>query len=124
MGLLNFFCRRHTCRSPLERLSLHLWWGAFAAAALIAAAMGWACIRFGGDAASAWQVSARPWLLVWRLLLFAALVAGWPMWIDLVCNACRMNGTQRALLLRLRMRLAVYLLAYEVLFNAAGFVRP
>lgn len=124
MGPLTVFRRRHTPRSALERLSLRLWWGASAAAALIAAAMGWACIRFGVDATSAWRVSVRPWLLVWRVLLFAVLVGGWPLWIDLVSKACRLNSTQRALLLRLRMRLAVYLLAYEALFNAAGLVRP
>lgn len=117
------FRPRQPPSTPAQRLSARLGWAAIAAAVLIAAGVGGAYLHFGVAAASAWQASARPWLLAWRLLLFAVLIGGWPWWTDLVGAYCRLDGGQRQFLLSLRWRLAAYLLAFEVLFNAADLLR-
>lgn len=57
--------------------------------------------------------SLRPWLMGWRLTLYAVLIGGWPWWIAWLGRYRGWDDT--AHLLALRWRLAAWLVLLELL---------
>jgi len=61
--------------------------------------------------------TAKPWLLFWRMLLFLALIAGWPKWSTLYAQWAGMNKVQLDRMLEYRWRMAIWLLVMEVILS-------
>jgi len=61
--------------------------------------------------------TAKPWLFFWRMLLFLALIAGWPQWSTLYAQWAGMNKAQLDRMLEYRWRMAIWLLVMEVILS-------
>jgi len=61
--------------------------------------------------------TAKPWLLFWRMLLFLALIAGWPQWSTLYAQWAGMNKAQLDRMLEYRWRMALWLLVMEAVLS-------
>jgi len=61
--------------------------------------------------------TTKPWLLFWRMLLFLALIAGWPQWSSMYVQWAGMNKAQLDSMLEYRWRIALWLLIMEVVLS-------
>ena len=61
--------------------------------------------------------TAKPWLLFWRMLLFLALIAGWPQCSSMYAQWAGMNKAQLDRMLEYRWRIALWLLVMEVVLS-------
>jgi len=61
--------------------------------------------------------TAKPWLLFWRMLIFLALIAGWPQWSTLYAQWAGMNKAQLDGMLEYRWRMAIWLLVMEAILS-------
>ena len=57
--------------------------------------------------------AAKPWLQVWRLVLFLILIGAWSQWTERYARWAGLNGAQRLDLLTYRWRMALWLLVME-----------
>ena len=60
---------------------------------------------------------SRPWLGVWRLLLFLIVFGFWPKWSVLYAGWASMNTEQLELMLAYRWRMALWVLVMEAVFS-------
>jgi len=61
--------------------------------------------------------TTKPWLLFWRMLLFLALIAGWPQWSVMYAKWAGMNKLQLDRMLGCRWRIALWLLIMEAVLS-------
>lgn len=64
-----------------------------------------------------WQVVTSPWLTIWRLFLFLALIGGWRYWSELYTQWANLNESQLFQMLSYRWRIALWLLIMEAIFS-------
>lgn len=69
----------------------------------------------GSDAVRQGLQAAKPWLLAWRLLLFAVLIGGWPYWVGCLARRGRLDERLYRHALSQRWRVAAWLLVIEIL---------
>ena len=60
---------------------------------------------------------SRPWLGVWRLLLFLIVFGFWPKWSVFYASWTSMNTEQLELMLAYRWRMALWVLVMEAVFS-------
>ena len=63
------------------------------------------------------MLQSRPWLGVWRLLLFLIVFGFWPKWSVLYAGWASMNTEQLELMLAYRWRMALWVLVMEAVFS-------
>ena len=61
--------------------------------------------------------TAEPWLLSWRVVVFLALIAGWPQWCVMYAQWAEMNKEQLDRMLEYRWRIALWLLIMEAVLS-------
>jgi len=61
--------------------------------------------------------TTKPWLLFWRMLVFLALIAGWPQWSSMYAQWAEMNKAQLNRMLKYRWRIALWLLIMEAVLS-------
>jgi len=61
--------------------------------------------------------TTKPWLLFWRILLFLALIAGWPQWSTMYAQWAGMDKAQLNSMLGCRWRIALWLLIMEAVLS-------
>lgn len=59
------------------------------------------------------MITAKPWLLLWRMVVFLVLIAGWPQWSAMYAQWAGMNKAQLDRMLGCRWRIALWLLVME-----------
>lgn len=59
--------------------------------------------------------NARDWLLLWRLTLLMLLIGGWPYLVSVYAERAGLTADQRSSLQAYRWRLALWLLALELI---------
>lgn len=64
-----------------------------------------------------WQNLASPWLSIWRLFLFLALIGGWRYWSELYTQWANLDENQLSQMLSYRWRIALWLLIMEAIFS-------
>jgi hypothetical protein len=64
-----------------------------------------------------WQNLTSPWLSIWRLFLFLALIGGWRYWSELYTQWASLNESQLSQMLSYRWRIALWLLIMEAIFS-------
>ena len=64
-----------------------------------------------------WQNLTSPWLLIWRLFLFLALIGGWRYWSELYTQWANLDESQLSQMLSYRWRIALWLLIMEAIFS-------
>ncbi|GEM_PF-1932286 len=75
----------------------------------------------GLEAADAWLRAASPWFLGFRIILIVATLCLWPQGIDLLARRCQWPDERRAFMLGLRWRLALWLVAVELVLVQNGY---
>ena len=63
------------------------------------------------------MLQSRPWLGVWRLLLFLIVFGFWPKWSVFYASWTSMNTEQLELMLAYRWRMALWVLVMEAVFS-------
>ncbi len=66
---------------------------------------------------SQWQQITSPWLSIWRLFVFIALIGGWRYWSELYTQWAKLNESQLSQMLSYRWRIALWLLIMEAIFS-------
>lgn len=61
--------------------------------------------------------TTKPWLLFWRMLLFLALIAGWPQWSVMYAKWATLTEAQLIRMLECRWRIALWLLVMEAVLS-------
>jgi len=61
--------------------------------------------------------TTKPWLLFWRMLLFLALIAGWPQWSVMYAKWATLTEAQLIRMLEYRWRIALWLLVMEAVLS-------
>jgi hypothetical protein len=61
--------------------------------------------------------TARPWLLLWRLVLFGVLIGFWPVWVRFLTRWRRLTDAQSARLVGARWTIAVWLVVLELVLG-------
>lgn len=69
------------------------------------------------EAIDQFMLQSRPWLGVWRLLVFLIIFGFWPKWSVLYAGWASMNTEQLALMLAYRWRMALWVLVMEGVFS-------
>lgn len=94
------------------RFCLRLFWvGALASALTVAI---W--VYFAGiESMQRGLTAARPYLALWRLLLFGVLIGGWRFWIDWLARWAGLDKRRKQEVLALRWRTAAWLLVIETI---------
>lgn len=94
---------------------------------LIGAAL-WTWIGASGtNTVDAYLEVARPWLVVWRVVLFGLVIGFWPRWIGWLATRRNWPSARRQALLGLRWRVAAWwvilelLLAQNLIGRALGY---
>ena len=75
----------------------------------------------GLDAADVWLRAVAPWFLVFRIIFIAAVVGFWPQGIDLLASRCQWTGERKAFMLGQRWRVALWLVAVELVLVQNGY---
>lgn len=87
----------------------------FFGAMVLCAAVLWIWMRFQTlDEIGAHLDAARPWLAVWRGLLFAVVIGGWSHWINALARRQRWSDPQRHFALRARWPIAMWWIIIEL----------
>lgn len=98
---------------------------------IISALMGfglWSWIGASGmNVVDAHLDAARPWFMVWRIVLFALVIGFWPRWVGWLATQRKWPSARRQDLLGLRWRVAAWwvilelLLAQNLIGRALGY---
>ena len=75
----------------------------------------------GLEAADAWLRAVAPWFLGLRIILMAAAVGFWPQGMAWLARRCQWTGERTAFMLGLRWRLALWLMAVELVLVQNGY---
>ena len=69
------------------------------------------------EAIDQFMAAARPWLSVWRLLLFVIVIGGWRVWTAVYAKWVGLTDVQWGRMLDYRWRMALWLLVTEAVFT-------
>ncbi len=99
--------------------SLHRWllWLTVTGLIMIAVIMGLTVSIFGVEALNAGVHHLKSIFLGWRVLVFAVLIGGWPMWVATAANRGWIDANRHTALASYRWYFAVWLLLLELIFN-------
>jgi MFS family permease len=65
-------------------------------------------------------VAAKPWFLIWRIVLLGFLIGGYPLWVNLVADFLKLSPWQRQYALSQRWQVTIMMLMVELLFAQRG----
>ncbi len=99
--------------------SIQRWllWLTLTGLVLIAVIMGLTVSVFGIEVLDTGVHQLKPIFLIWRVLVFAVLIGGWPIWMATATNRGWIDANRQAELSSYRWYFALWLLLLELFFN-------